>query len=398
MKFSIIIPTYGHLDKLKSCCDTIIKYTDLNNVEIIVVANGSDTDTTDYIVNKGFPFKLIEFPNPIGYPKAINAGLKICSGDYIILLNNDTEILPSATNTWLNMLEAPFKTDSNCGITGPNKSFFNPLQREFLIFCCVMISRKLFERLGYLDEIFSPGSGEDLDYCFKAVDNGFKLVQVPVGGKIEYKDNMCISEFPLWHIAEVTVHEIPGWQAIFDRNMEMVTKRYKKEGSTDQLKRLNVGCGLACMEGYINVDLYPLPGAKIDAIMDAKKLTYEDGTFDEVRACHVIEHFDFHETNVALKEWCRVLKSGGKLVIETPDLLATCKAFVEGDEQHKILLYGVFFSTPWIAGQTHKFLFTETQLRTQLEWAGFKEATRVRTGNYVVGYGDSLYIAMEAYK
>ena len=81
MKISIIIPTYNHLeDCLKPCIQSLIKHTDFNRdgieVEIVIVANGCTDGTVDYI--KTLPdgtFKFLEFAEPLGYPRAINAAL-----------------------------------------------------------------------------------------------------------------------------------------------------------------------------------------------------------------------------------------------------------------------------------------------------------------------------------
>jgi SAM-dependent methyltransferase len=162
---------------------------------------------------------------------------------------------------------------------------------------------------------------------------------------------------------------------------------------------LNLACGGDYQPDYINVDLYPTDPSKIDAQFDVKDIPYEDNTIDTIRAMHIIEHFSFKESQKVLQEWCRVLKPGGKLIIETPDFLTTCKRFVESDEGFRVTLYGHIFSTPDIPGMIHKFLFTETQLRCQLNWAGFKNITRVKpTSSYVHPEIVDLFLAMEAEK
>ena len=145
--------------------------------------------------------------------------------------------------------------------------------------------------------------------------------------------------------------------------------------------KLNLGCGDMILKGFTNCDLYN-PAA--DVKCDARLLPFEDNSVEEIYTSHVIEHFDFKEVFEVLKEWKRVLKEGGKLVIETPDLLASCKKFVELDEQGRISMYAHFFSEPWTSpGQCHKFLYTETQLRWTLEQAGFKNLVRIPALRYV---------------
>lgn len=92
---SIVIPTFQHFeDCLRPCITSIIQFTDLSNVEVIVVANGcGDDGTKEYVESLGGPFKLIWFDNNLGYAKATNEGMKVAKGEYIILLNNDTKLL-----------------------------------------------------------------------------------------------------------------------------------------------------------------------------------------------------------------------------------------------------------------------------------------------------------------
>lgn len=174
---------------------------------------------------------------------------------------------------------------------------------------------------------------------------------------------------------------------------------HKKHGFNLPKLKLHLACGEDYKEGYVNSDLYPLGTAKVDAIFDAKIVPYEDNTVDEILASHVIEHFHFKEGIEVLKEWCRVLKPGGKLVVETPDFLESCKAFIVANPAFRNQLYGHFFAFPEMPGQVHKFLFTEEQLRIELGWAGFKEVNRIAPfSHYVQPHMINLFLAMEATK
>jgi len=226
MKCSIIIPTLNHLeDALKPCLESIVKYTDLTDKEVIVVSNGSTDGTQEYVKSLGDKFRLLDFPDPLGYTKATNEGIKVAKGDFLILLNNDTVLLSQEKDDWIDKLYAPF-SNSEVAITGPLMGPSAPAGRDFLIFFCVMIRKSVIDEIGMLDEIFTPGGGEDTDWCIKAENAGYKVVQVPVGAEVGHDGKRATGHFPIYHEGEVTVSELPDWQGIFDRNADILSDRY----------------------------------------------------------------------------------------------------------------------------------------------------------------------------
>jgi len=92
------------------------------------------------------------------------------------------------------------------------------------------------------------------------------------------------------------------------------------------MKKLHLGCGGKHLDGYINIDLYEQAG--VDLVMDATDLLFVNNSVDEIRSEHLIEHFTYHQATKAFKEWFRVLKPGGLLFIECPDILGYCKRFI----------------------------------------------------------------------
>jgi predicted SAM-dependent methyltransferase len=145
--------------------------------------------------------------------------------------------------------------------------------------------------------------------------------------------------------------------------------------------KLNLGCGDLIMDGWVNIDLY---APKADLKCDIAKLPYGPDTVDEMYSCHTLEHFDYFEGFDVLKEWHRVLRPGGILKIETPDLLLSCKEFPQASEYDKInKFYPHFYGLPWLPGGAHKFLYTESQLRWTLEKVGFRNMERVAALRYI---------------
>lgn len=161
--------------------------------------------------------------------------------------------------------------------------------------------------------------------------------------------------------------------------------------------KLNLGSGGDYIEGYVNVDLY---AEKADQRYDIRKLPYETCSVDEIRAFHVIEHFDYINGYDVLQEWHRVLKINGRLHLETPDLTGSCKEFLSSDIDGQWKLLGHMFSEAWVNdGLIHKILYPEWLLRKSLETVGFKIINRLRpSSNYVKDHPEHVFLNLEAIK
>ena len=362
MKISIIIPSSNNLENgLFPLLHSIEKYTDLTDIEIIIIANGYNIKLKDRFIFS-IPIELIWFDNAIGFSKAINEGIKASKGKYIILLNDDIILLEQHKNQWINMLLEPFLKDNITGITGPVKRYSNIINKDFILFFCACIKKDIIDKIGLLDENFRIGSQEDIDYSARIENEGYKLVQVP--GEISSDNKQIIGGFPIYHSGGKTVNKISNWKEIFEANEEKLKHKYNTN-----IKRLNIGCGDLIFDKWINIDMY---SNKAQLKCNALYLPFKNNSIDEIYSSHLIEHFNFLEAFEVLKEWKRVLKNNGIITIESPDLLESCKKFVEGNEQDRINLYSHFFSEPWIKGQYHKFLYTKIQLKWTLEQVGFR--------------------------
>ena len=152
MKYSIVIPTYNNCEKyLKPCIDSIIKYSNMDDVELIISANGCTDNTKAYLIylQTAVPnLKIAWDDDALGYSKATNAGITLATTDKIILLNNDTVLLNQSKNQWLEMLEAPFLQNVDVGLSGPVVQHSPDAGRDFCVFFCVMIDKKVFNKIG----------------------------------------------------------------------------------------------------------------------------------------------------------------------------------------------------------------------------------------------------------
>ncbi|MFN3531093.1 MAG: glycosyltransferase [Candidatus Brocadia sp.] len=82
--------------------------------------------------------------------------------------------------------------------------------------------------------------------------------------------------------------------------------------------RLNLGCGTDIRQGYVNIDQRRIKG--VNQIADVSNLPYKSESVVEVLANDVIEHFPREQTEAVLNEWIRVLRPGGILKIQCPDV------------------------------------------------------------------------------
>lgn len=248
MKYSIVIPTYNHCDDLlKPCIESIFKYTNMADVELIISANGCVDNTKEYLNVLSEQFRILGFEKnlnvvwsdaPTGYAKATNDGIKVSTADKIILLNNDAFLLPQEKDTWLNMFMKPFIEDPRCGISAPLTGFSEPAGRDFAIFFAVMIDRKVFDKIGLLNEIYGKGGGEDTEFCIEAENAGFKVI---LCGILEWSEDIMlhVGEFPIYHRGEATVHDknlVPDWDDVFLQNSLTLAKKYNPEWYIKEMK------------------------------------------------------------------------------------------------------------------------------------------------------------------
>ena len=160
--------------------------------------------------------------------------------------------------------------------------------------------------------------------------------------------------------------------------------------------RLHIGCGRRLLPGWVNADLVAhQPGVVTDVALT--DLPYETGSVDEILAEHVLEHLSFAEEALAWPEMARVLRPGGRLVLEVPDFEWVCATFLAaGDEWREFYVVGhadhyagcgtalgqrwgilqtMFFGNQNGAGQFHRSAYTEAKLRALARRTGFAAST-----------------------
>lgn len=216
-KISIVIANKDHFDDLKRCIISIMEKSTYENYEIIIVENNSETkEIFDYYE------KLKEYPNikvvtcqlegTFNYSRVNNFGVKAAAGDYILLLNNDTQVI---TVNWIEEL-LMYAQREDVGAVGAKLYYGNKTiqhagvvlqlgahrtaghshygqHRENLGYmgrlcyaqdvsavtgACLLVRKKLFEEVGGLDESFAI-SLNDIDFCLKLREKGLLNVFTP---------------------------------------------------------------------------------------------------------------------------------------------------------------------------------------------------------------------------
>lgn len=139
-------------------------------------------------------------------------------------------------------------------------------------------------------------------------------------------------------------------------------------------RRLLLGCGQRPEPNFVNVDLDP--GARSDLRLDAADLaTVPDRCVDEIRSYHLFEHFTRAEARRALAEWHRVLRPGGELHLELPNLAVCAQELGRHFDPHgeDLALTGLFGPPERAAdpSQRHNWGWTPEGLCEELERVGF---------------------------
>lgn len=212
---SIVIANKDHRDDLKRCVTSIFEKSTYENIEIIVVENNStEKETFDYYeeLKENDKIRVITFEGAFNYSAVNNLGVANAKGEYILLLNNDTQVI---TVNWLEEL-LMYAQRKDVGAVGAKLYYANKTiqhagvvlglgahrtaghshygqHRENLGYmgrlcyaqnvsavtgACLMMKKALFEEVGGLDESFAI-SLNDVDLCLKLREKGFLNVFTP---------------------------------------------------------------------------------------------------------------------------------------------------------------------------------------------------------------------------
>jgi GT2 family glycosyltransferase len=214
MDLSIVIVNWNTKNLLLQCLEAVYQTAGAVETEVFVVDNGS-ADGSGTAVKERFPgVTLNENQINLGFAKANNQALSLSKGDYLLLLNPDTQVKTGAIERLFSFMEG----HSDVGAAGPqllhpdgtkqnsvanfpslatellNKRFLRwlfpkkypgkerdyrePLEVDSVIGACMMVRRDAMEQVGLLDEDYFLFL-EETDWCYRLKKAGWKIYHVP---------------------------------------------------------------------------------------------------------------------------------------------------------------------------------------------------------------------------
>lgn len=211
---SVIVPTRDKLPLLRACVESVLERTDYSPFEVIIVDNGSiEAGSREYLqlVEQDPRVTVFRYDYPYNYSAINNFAARYARGEYLCLLNNDTEVLHG---TWLTEMMR-FAVRSDVGAVGakllyPDRSiqhagvivgmagaaghphrftdsegpgYFRQTHVAHFVSAvtaaCLVVAKQKFFAVGGLDEIRFPVAYNDVDLCLKLQREGWRNVYTP---------------------------------------------------------------------------------------------------------------------------------------------------------------------------------------------------------------------------
>lgn len=213
-KVSVVVPIFGKIEYTLNLLISIINFPPSCDFELIIV-NDRSPDSSAEILNKVRGITLINSEINQGFIASCNAGANVATGEYLVFLNNDTQI----TTGWLESLLETYIDHQNVGIVGskliypngklqeaggflfsngqagnygrlgdPRSPEFNFVRRvDYCSGASIMIKRDLFISLGGFCVEYAPAYYEDVDLSTKLLESGYKVLYQPFSMVVHFE-------------------------------------------------------------------------------------------------------------------------------------------------------------------------------------------------------------------
>ncbi len=213
-KVSVIIPAYNQFAYTYSCLRAVLDHSGDVPYEVIL-ADDCSTDITKQIGKLVQNIRHIRTPENLGFLRNCNHAAESANGEYIVFLNNDTQV----QENWLQPLVDLLEHDERIGLTGsklvysdgflqeaggivwqdasawnygnrksPEDPEYNYVKEtDYISGASIMIRRKLWKEIGGFDERFAPAYCEDTDLAFEVRKHGYKVVYQPLSVVVHYE-------------------------------------------------------------------------------------------------------------------------------------------------------------------------------------------------------------------
>ncbi|MBT2678864.1 methyltransferase domain-containing protein [Bacillus sp. ISL-35] len=362
-KTSIIILTHNKLEYTKQCIESIRRYSDEGTYQIIIVDNASTDGTVSWLKKQSDLTTIFNDKN-LGFPTGCNQGIKVASGDDILLLNNDVVV----TENWLKNLKSCLYSSDSIGAVGPVTNSaayytmvpveyssmeemhqfakgFNQLdaekweQRLKLIGFCMLIKKSVIEEVGLLDEIFSPGNFEDDDYSFRIQKAGYKLILCKDTFIHHYGGTSFKEDIEKYHqvlkMNEDKFETKWGFNSTYSTYIRNEIVELIDSSKDAAINVLEIGCAcggtlLKIKNSYKNANLYGIEFnenasaianqfANVKAQDAEREMDYPKGFFDYIILADVLEHL--YDPWAVMKNIRKYLKEDGKVLISIPNVM-----------------------------------------------------------------------------
>lgn len=202
-KVSIIILTWNNVRYNIECLRSIFDYSVYPNLEVIVVDNASTDGTPEFLqrfASGSRNVQLILNQENLGFAAGMNKGIAQATGEYIVILNNDTLVTPGwlsgmmryldiesvgAVGSMTNQIANEAKVDAGYDVIAEMNEFALLRSKQYagesfdikvLALFCTMMRRAVIDEIGMLDEQFKVGMFEDDDYSLRLHQAGYRTV------------------------------------------------------------------------------------------------------------------------------------------------------------------------------------------------------------------------------